>query len=71
MPMPKKRPKAVGRPKVVEPKRSLASLKGGDLYAQWLNGLVDHTHLPITILIEHALREYAQSHGYEAVQPKR
>jgi hypothetical protein len=67
---PKKR-KGMGRPKAEDPKRSLASLKGGERYAKWLAGLVDHSHLPVTILIEHALREYAERHGYTAPQPKR
>lgn len=70
MARPKKKP-PVGRPKSSDPKRSIASLKGGKAYEGWLNGLADHSHLPVTILIEHALREYAEKHGYEAPQPKR
>jgi hypothetical protein len=68
---PPKKKKAMGRPKASDPKRSLASLKGGGKYAEWLVGLVEHSHLPVTILIEHALREYAERHGYSAPQPKR
>jgi len=66
-----KQGKAMGRPKALDPKRSLASLKGSENYGKWLAGLVDHSHLPVTILIEHALREYAETHGYAEPQPKR
>jgi hypothetical protein len=62
---------AVGRPKAADPKKSLASIKGGAEYAAWLEGLAEHAHLPLTILIEHALREYAENHGYANPQPKR
>ncbi len=71
MARPKKRKAAGGRPKVSDPKRSLASLKGGEAYAKWLDGLANHSHLPLALLIEHALREYAGSHGYAEPQPKR
>jgi hypothetical protein len=70
MARPKKR-NVGGRPKADDPKRSLASLKGGEKYAKWFNGLVEYSHLPATILIEHALREYAERHGYGDPQPKR
>jgi hypothetical protein len=70
-PKKKKTKSSGGRPKALDPKRSLASLKGGEPYALWLDGLVSYSHLPVTILIEHALREYAEKHGYKEVQPKR
>jgi len=62
---------APGRPKADDPKRSLASLKGGVKYARWLEGLAAHAHLPTALLIEHALREYAERHGYDQAQPRR
>ena len=34
-------------------------------------GSSEHAHLPLAILIEHSLREYAENHGYEAPQPRR
>jgi hypothetical protein len=71
MARPKKKPAPVGRPKTEEPKRSLASLKGSESYAAWFDGLVDFSHLPASILIEHALREWAENHGYGKPQPKR
>jgi hypothetical protein len=72
MARPKKKPAtSVGRPKSENPKLSLASLKGNAEYAEWLRGLVEHSHLPTTILLEHALREYAEKHGYAPRQPRR
>ena len=66
-----KRKPAGGRPKADDPKRSLASLKGGVKYSEWSDGLVGHSHLPATILIEHALREYAENHGHDGPQSRR
>jgi len=63
--------KPPGRPKADDPKRSLASLKGGVQYSEWFDGLVEFSHLPATLLIEHALREYAEKHGYSKAQPRR
>ena len=71
MPPPKKCKAAGGRPRSSDPKRSLASIKGGKAYEKWLVGLARFAHLPITILIEHALREYAERHGYPEKQPDR
>lgn len=71
--MPPKKPKkpTPGRPKTENPKRSLASLKGSEEYAEWLESLTDHSHLPTAILIEQALREWAENHGFTKPQPKR
>lgn len=71
MAAPKKPTNKGGRPKNADPKASLASLKGSEQYRAWLEGLAEHAHLPLAILIEHALREYAENHGYEPVQPRR
>jgi hypothetical protein len=57
---------------VMEPAvKSLATIKGGAEYAVWFDGLAEHAYLPFTILIEHALREYAENHGYTKPPPKR
>jgi hypothetical protein len=71
MPPPRKPKKAGGRPRSAEPKLPLASLKGSEKYRKWLEGLARHAHLPVAILIEHALREYASTHGYDQEQPQR
>lgn len=64
--------KAVGgRPRAEDPKRSLVSLKGGKRFADWLDKLSEFTHLPPTILMEHALRVYAEQQGFPDPQPKR
>ena len=67
----RKRKSAGGRPKAEDPKRSLASLKGGEKYSEWFDGLVEFANLPATILVELALREYAEKHGYSKGQPRR
>lgn len=69
MARPKKR--AVGRPKNLGPKPTLVSLRGSEEYREWLEGLANRSHLPMAILLEHALREYAERHGYEKPQPRR
>lgn len=76
MPPPKqaRRPapaRKVGRPKTDVPKVSIASIKGTPAYAAWLDGLAKHARLPVAILIEHALFEYAAAHGYASEQPNR
>lgn len=68
--MPKKK-SPVGRPKSTDAKVSLASLKGSAGYADWFVGLVAFSHLPASILIEAAVREYAERHGYTKPQPQR
>ncbi len=62
---------AGGRPKADDPKRSLVSLKGGEKYAGWFDGLVSHVNLSAAVVMELALREYAANHGYSEPQPKR
>lgn len=71
MPRSKKQKSVGGRPKTPDPKKPIASFKGTVEFAAWFNGLVEHVHLPATILIEHALREYAERHGYKTPAPKR
>ncbi len=60
-----------GRPKASDPKTPIASIKGGSAYKQWLKDLADFSRLPITILVEHALFEYAQTHEFPKEPPKR
>jgi hypothetical protein len=68
---PARKRKAAPRPKGQELKRSIASFKGSADFAEWINGLAVHSRLTISALIEHALVEYAQSHGYEPTPPER
>jgi hypothetical protein len=66
---PKKR--AGGRPKTPDPKRSIASFRGTTGFADWFEWLVTHRRLPASVLIEHALIEYAERHGYKPKAPER
>jgi hypothetical protein len=69
--MPPSRKRAGGRPKVPKPKRSIASFKGTDEFAAWFDGLIAHSRLPASILIEHALLLYAEKEGYKPKPPER
>lgn len=55
-----------------EAKRTIAGLCGTRAFGEWLDELVDFSHLGSrTLLVEHALREYAYRHGYTTPQPRR
>ena len=60
-----------GRPAVPQPKRPIASFRGKPEFEQWFEGLKKHSRLAGATLIEHALIEYAERHGYEATPPER
>jgi hypothetical protein len=68
--IPKKRSGA-GRPAVAEPKRPIASFRGRAEFEAWFEGLKKHSRLAGATLIEHALIEYAERHGYEEAAPER
>jgi hypothetical protein len=71
MPRPKKAKNVGGRPKVPAPKKPIASFRGTEEFAAWFEGLANHVHLPASVLIEHALRQYAERQGYKPPAPKR
>lgn len=54
-----------------DPKRTLVSFKTGVVFEQWFDDLCKFTHLPPTILMEHALRVYAEQQGFPEPQPRR
>ena len=66
-----KRKGTAGRPKAVQPKRQIISMRGSEEWREWLNALADHAHMPATTLIDQALLRYAQSVGFEQPMPKR
>ena len=69
--MPAKK-KGAGRPKSPEPVRSLMAVKGTGEFETWLDGLVEHTGLRTRSLVAvHALKEYAEKHGYAVPMPRR
>jgi hypothetical protein len=62
----------VGRPKGKKPpKRPAISIKGSVEWRDWLNGLAEHMSMPATIVIDQALKAYAQSNGYKPPFPGR
>jgi hypothetical protein len=71
--------KAGGRPKSTEPTRSvILSFRATEAYATWLDGLVDHCRkgadydgLPVTAVVEQALKCLARERGYDPDPPKR
>ena len=67
---PKKRAGA-GRPSVPQPMRPIASFRGKEPFEQWFEGLKKHSRLAGATLIEHALIEYAERHGYDVPAPER
>lgn len=71
MARPKKRKPAPGRPKVHEPKRPIASFRGTERFKEWFDGLALHVRLPASVLIVHALIDYARKQGYEVPVPER
>jgi hypothetical protein len=60
-----------GRPSVPQPKRPIASFRGKPEFESWFEGLKKHSRLAGATLIEHALIEYAERHGYEPTPPER
>lgn len=71
VPPKKKRKISAGRPKATELKRPIASFKGTERFAGWFNGLMAHVRLPASVLIEHALVDFALKHGYNEPPPER
>lgn len=64
--------KKSGRPKGArEPRKLIAGFKGYAEFAEWIERLAAHQRLPISVLIEHALIEYARTHGFDEQAPER
>lgn len=64
--------KSAGRPKVPEPVRSLAALKGTDAMEAWLDQLTKHSESGTRMnTIKRALRHFAKAQGLEDAMPER
>lgn len=50
---------------------SLTTLKGSQAWAEWVGRLADHDRNTLIGLIDRALAEYAQNHGFSEPPPKR
>ena len=55
---PKPEPPAANR------QRNIFALRGTDGWKAWLDGLAERKGMPVTVLVEHALRELAKREGY-------
>lgn len=53
------------------PKRTIASFKGSEEFAEWLTSLLKHERIPISSLIEKSLILYAKHVGFEEPPPER
>jgi hypothetical protein len=52
-------------------RKSITTLKGSHEWAAWLERLADHDRNTLAGLIDRALVEYAQNHGFKEEAPKR
>jgi hypothetical protein len=66
----KKKPKA-SLPKARGARVVIITMKGYPEFDEWLRRLATHSRLPASVLIEHALIEYARSHDFGEEAPER
>ncbi len=69
--VPRQKRKAVGRPKVPEPMIPIASFKGSKAFAAWFDRLLEHCRMPTSVVIEHALMEFAKTMKFQEKPPRR
>lgn len=66
--MAKKKPPLPPEPQTPAPSgsrlKNIIGLRGTDEWKTWLDGLAKHKGMPVTVLIDHALRELAKRDGY-------
>jgi hypothetical protein len=68
----KKRKPGAGRPKGEKPPRAvIVTFKGYPEFDEWMDRLAASMRLPKSLLIEHALIEYARSHEFDEPPPER
>lgn len=69
---PKKRKPVKGRPKGPKsPRKIIVTFKGYEEFDEWLSRLASFRRLPVSVLIEHALIEYARKHEFDEEAPER
>jgi len=54
-----------------EARRNVVSIRGTERWRDWLMGLAAHRRLKASDVIDQALIEYAQRHGYDKPAPPR
>lgn len=67
----KKGTKKMGRPKVAEPRESIASFRGSKAFADWFDAFIKSERDNGAILIEKALVHYAKARGFKPEPPER
>jgi hypothetical protein len=53
--------RAVGSPR----QKNVLALRGTDEWKAWLDGFAGRKGMPVTVLVDHALRELAKRDGYQ------
>jgi hypothetical protein len=70
--MAERKKRAVGRPKVAAPMRSIVSLKGSDELEKWLDLLTEHSESGTrTNTLRRALKAFAAQEAFDKPIPKR
>jgi hypothetical protein len=49
---------------------NILALKGTDAWKSWLDGFASRKGMPVTVLVDHALRELAKRDGYPDPPPR-
>lgn len=66
---PKKAARAAAAPPAPR-KKNLVVIKGFETWGEWLEGFASHENMPVTVLIDHSLREHARRRGYPDPPPR-
>ena len=57
-------PAADPAPAEVPKQKNILALKGTEAWKTWLDGFARHKGMPVTVLVDHSLRELAKRDGY-------
>jgi hypothetical protein len=57
-------PKTASAPPGSARQRNVLALRGTDEWKAWLDGFAARKGMPVTVLVDHALRELARRDGY-------
>lgn len=60
-----------GRPKTPDPKKTIMTIRGSDDWRDWVHRLAEHMRLKSSDLIDRALVELADKHGFKERPPQR
>jgi hypothetical protein len=53
------------------PRKPIASMRGTEEFSEWIQGLVEHVRMPISVVFEHALIQFAKAKGFRDPPPNR